>query len=308
MSDVPLHRVLRSRIWEPGVELKAPARMVAQVLGNHLNAEGKCWPSINRIAACAGLSRPCVIRALRQLTEEDPPIFRRVSRGRRKSHVYELVSSTDEIAKTRDARRSKRTRPGSPAVHESDHSVVRESDHSAATTPSGQPENSEWSTSDAPVVHGSNPKFFGKVSKEGGTPLPPSADETDDRETRRATTREGIAMLRELHPADETLAPVPALACAVARGDDSTGEAGGTDVGEAFDAPRGEAHGFTRAGDATLDAILRAEGRRGVRGRGANAPKSPDVGEKVRGVTEIPARGARVARPVAGELEEAWSR
>lgn len=55
--------------WAIKQELDAVTKMVLVVLSNHANSDGVCWPSVRRVAACAGISERHVPVVMRRLTE-----------------------------------------------------------------------------------------------------------------------------------------------------------------------------------------------------------------------------------------------
>ena len=56
-------------VLSPDVDLPGLQRLVLVVLMRHDNRDQGCFPSLGRIAACAGIHKTAVIRALKGLEE-----------------------------------------------------------------------------------------------------------------------------------------------------------------------------------------------------------------------------------------------
>jgi len=91
------------RVLSPRCRLKPAERFVALAIGNRLNRNGECWPSIADIVARTGYSRATVKRALVVLLDGDLPLFsRRWDPAAHKTPVYSLVRSPEAFSTARN--------------------------------------------------------------------------------------------------------------------------------------------------------------------------------------------------------------
>lgn len=76
--------------WAWSTKLRGPEKLVLLTLAHRANAEGVCWPSIDRIADDCGVSRRAAINALNALVAAHI-VARDAVRGRTKTNRYRIL-------------------------------------------------------------------------------------------------------------------------------------------------------------------------------------------------------------------------
>ncbi len=66
-------------------------RLVLLALLSYADSDGRCWPSLRRLAEGTSLAKSTVAATLKRLASRDPPLIRRRHRPQPKSTVYEIL-------------------------------------------------------------------------------------------------------------------------------------------------------------------------------------------------------------------------
>lgn len=130
-------------------------KLILLALAEHADSNGRCWPSIGRLAALTGLHRATVIRVLGRL-ETDGVIERTRSTGRSTRYKLLLVAQSDQSqSATGSTERPNQSHSATTPVAESDstsRTVRHEPISEASIEPPTEPARAKVSISDLEAV------------------------------------------------------------------------------------------------------------------------------------------------------------
>jgi hypothetical protein len=98
------YAAIRDEVTRQGAPWSPTDRLVALAIADHLNPDGKAWPSLARLCDWTGLSRAAVKVAIKRLCGASDGVFSltpggSLPGGERKAHVYASRAAADRVTK-----------------------------------------------------------------------------------------------------------------------------------------------------------------------------------------------------------------